>query len=156
MITKWQPAAMAGILLLSAGSLIAQSQGAPLERTASAAEAYDVGREQTLVGTVLTFSNTSQRSPFGPRLTLETASGVIDIHLGDARTLSEHHFAIQAGDTLRIVGETVRLPNNTSQFLARILQKGDQAVAVRTAHGFPIPPTTPAEARDGKQQRGAM
>lgn len=156
MTTKRLAAAIAGILFLCTSPVFPRNQSATPERDPSSTDAYETSREQTLVGTVLSYSNASPRAPFGPRLTLQTASGVIDIHLGDARTLAEKHFTVQVGDSLRVIGETVRLPNNNSQFLARILQKGDQAIAVRTSHGFPIPATTPAVSGDGKQQRGAM
>lgn len=156
MITKWLPATMAGILLLSAGSIFAQNHADAVKSIASSRDAYELDREEMIVGTVLTYSEASHIAPYGPRLTLQTASGVVDIHLGDARTLWASHFTIHTGDSLRVIGETVSFANNTSLFLARILQKGNQAIAVRTSHGFLIPPTTPADAKDSRQQRGAM
>ena len=156
MITKWLPATMAGILLLSAGSVFAQNHADALQPIASPRNAYDLDREQMVVGTVLTYSESSHIAPYGPRLTLQTASGVIDIHLGDARTLWANHFTIHSGDSLRVIGETVGFANNASLFLARILQKGNQAIAVRTSHGFVIPPTNLADAKESRQQRGAM
>jgi hypothetical protein len=155
MITKWLSAAAAGVLLLSAGPLLAQNNAASATQESSFAQSYDIRREQTLVGTVLTYAAAAQSAPFGPRLILQTRAGVVDIHLGDARTLSASHFTIQAGDTLRVIGESVSLPNSTTQFLARILQKDTQAIAVRTSHGFPIPSTIPAGVKDGKKG-GAM
>ncbi len=155
MTTKWLSAATAGMMLFSAGSIFAQNSVAPLGQNSTPTESYDLGREQILVGTVLNYSAASNSAPWGPRLTLQTQTGVVDIHLGDARTLSTNHFTIQTGDTLRVFGEEVNLPNNTKQFLARILQKGTQAIFVRTPHGFPIPPTVPADAKDGKKQAGA-
>lgn len=155
-ITKWISAAMAGTLLLSAGCIFAQNQAAAGRQNAAFMEAYDIGREQAFVGTVLSYTEASQKAPFGPRLSLQTASGVLDIHLGDARTLAQNHFTIQTGDSLRVLGENVRFPNQATQFLARILQKGNQAIAVRTPHGFPIPPTTSGNANDASPKRGAM
>ena len=156
MTTKWLSTATAGMILLSVGSILAQNSVAPLTHNSTSAESYDVGREQILVGTVLSYSAASHSAPWGPRLTLQTQTGVVDIHLGDARTLSTNHFTIQTGDALRVIGEAVNLPNNTTQFLARILQKGTQAIVLRTPHGFPIPPAVPADAKDGKKQAGAM
>ncbi|HMD41444.1 MAG TPA: hypothetical protein VKH45_00090 [Candidatus Acidoferrum sp.] len=156
MTKKWLSVATAGILLLCARSNFAQNRAAPPTQNLSSAEAYEVSRELTLVGTVLSFAPSSLSAPLGPRLRLETPSGIVDVHLGDARTLATSHFTLQTGDTVRIIGETVSLPNHTTQFLARILQKGTETLVVRTPHGFPIPPTIPAQARDGQKQGGVM
>jgi hypothetical protein len=64
------------------------------------------------------------------------------VHLGDPRLLAASHFSIETGDTLRIVGETLNTENNTL-FVARILQKGTQTLAVRTARGLPVPYVPP-------------
>jgi hypothetical protein len=155
-ITKWLSLAAAGLFLLPGSSALAQNISAPSVQSSSSIQAYDINGEQTLVGTVLTYTASSQTAPHGPRLTLQTSSGVVDVHLGDVRTLSANHFAIQTGDTLRIIGENVSLANNTTQFLARILQKGTQAIAVRTTRGFPIPPSHPVDASNAKNQAGVM
>jgi hypothetical protein len=156
MTTKWLSLAAAGLFLLPASSSLAQSNSTSSVQSSSSIQAYDVSREQTLIGTVLSYTASSQTAPLGPRLTLQTPSGVIDVHLGDARTLSANHFTIQTGDTLRIIGENVNLANNIMEFLARILQKGTQAIAVRSTRGFPIPPTHPVDASNGKKQAGVM
>ena len=88
-------------------------------------------RESDVVGTVVAYSANSKTAPFGARATVQTSSGVIEIHLGDVRLLAANHFSIATGDTLRIVGETLAA-GDANLFVARIVQKGTQAVAVRT------------------------
>ncbi|HEY2121224.1 MAG TPA: hypothetical protein VGH37_18705 [Candidatus Acidoferrum sp.] len=156
MTTKWLSLAAAGLFLLPGNSALAQSNSAPSVQSSASIQAYDINRERTLVGIVLTYTASSQTAPHGPRLTLQTSSGVVDVHLGDVRTLSVNRFTIQPGDTLRIIGENVSFANNTTQFLARILQKGTQAIAVRTTRGFLIPPSHPIDASNAKKQAGVM
>jgi len=104
--------------------------------------AYDVNREVTMVGQVVRFSASSTLPPLGPHVRLETASGVIDIHLGDTRLLEAHHMVVENGDSLPIIGEEVTL-GSAKQFVARIVQKARQAIVVRSAGGFPLSPASP-------------
>jgi hypothetical protein len=63
------------------------------------------------------------------------------VHLGNAKVLEANHFALNAGDSVRIVGEPMALGEAT-YFAARIVQKGPQAIAVRNAKGFPLSPAS--------------
>jgi hypothetical protein len=65
---------------------------------------------------------------------------VIDVHLGNAKLLEATHFSLASGDSLRIVGENVPYGSGT-QFLARVIQKGNQTLTVRTVRGFPLAPS---------------
>lgn len=115
---------------------------------------YDVRRESTLVGTVLAYSTDSPNLSPGPHVSLQTPNGAIDVHLGDARLLAASHFVIQPGDTLRIIGEPVAHGSFT-QFVARIIQKGTQALAVRTPRGFPLSYVAPRDSSQS-QSRGVV
>ncbi len=152
---RWLSLGTASALLLVAGTSVAQDKAAQPAANSSSRQAYDLRREQTLVGTVISYSASSSASPLGPRLILQTASGDVDVHLGDARVLEANQFRIQSGDTLRIIGEEVNFSNRT-QFVARILQKGTQAIAVRTTHGFPIAPSAQPTGANGKKQGGLL
>src|SRR5258708_10667683 len=132
-----------------AGAFGQQPPAAPATRAAE----YDVKRESDVVGTVVAFAANSKTSPFGARVTVQTSSGVIEVHLGDARLLAANHFSIATGDTLRIVGETLSA-GNANLFVARIVQKGTQALAVGTAGGFPIPYVAPADTQSAATPRG--
>jgi len=102
---------------------------------------YNANRELSLIGTVVKFETASAIPPMGAHLTLQTASGQVDVHLGNAKVLKTNHFELNAGDNVRIVGEPMALGEGT-YFAARIVQKGAQAVAVRNAKGFVLTPAS--------------
>jgi hypothetical protein len=83
----------------------------------------------------------------GAHLTIQTPSGPVDVHLGNAKVLQASHLELNPGDSVRIVGELLALGDST-YFAARVLQKGAQAVAVRNTRGFVLSPAsamTPAQ-----------
>ncbi len=102
--------------------------------------AYNVSREVFLLGTVVKFDSASDTPPMGAHVLLQTASGQVDVHLGNAKVLQASHLELNPGDSVRIVGEPLALGDST-YFAARIVQKGAQTVAVRNTKGFL---TTPA------------
>ena len=114
---------------------------------------YDVKRETDVVGTVVAYAENSKSGPFGAWATVQTSSGIMEVHLGDPRLLAANHFSIETGDTLRIVGETLSA-GNTSLFVVRIVQKGTQALAVRTARGLPVPYVAPRNTQSAAMHRG--
>ena len=110
-------------------------------------QSYDFNREISLIGTVVKYETASTIPPMGAHVTIQTPSGQVDVHLGNARVLLASHFQLNAGDNVRIVGEPMALSEGT-YFAARIVQKGLQAVAVRNTKGFPLTPAstlTPAQ-----------
>ncbi len=117
--------------------------------------AYDVKRETTLIGTVQAYTPAAQAPPLGPHVALRTSSGVVDVHLGEARLLAANHFTITSGDTLRIIGESVAYGNGT-QFVARIVQKGAQTLAVRSVRGIPLSYMAPRDGTQVKAQGGVL
>jgi hypothetical protein len=143
--------AIPAAVLFAASAALGQQQAAPAVNLA----AYDLKREGTLVGTVTSYTAAASTAPFGARLTLQTSSGVVDVHLGDARLLSANKFSIHTGDTLRIIGETVTL-GSVTQFVARIVQNGNQAVAVRSTRGFPLSYVAPRSTNSSKPQGGVL
>jgi hypothetical protein len=96
---------------------------------------YSVSRESFLIGTVVKFESASNTLPMGAHLILQSSSGPIDVHLGDAKVLRAAHLELNPGDSVRVVGELLALGDGT-YFAARIVQKGAQAVAVRNTKGF--------------------
>lgn len=116
---------------------------------------YDLKREGTLVGTVIAYTESSTTPPLGAHVTLQTTGGVVDVHLADARLLTANNFSIHTGDTLRIIGENVA-SGNASTFLARIVQKGTQALAVRSERGIPVRYVAPKNSGGSKPQGGVL
>ena len=126
---------LGSVLLLATITFAQQKAPSVAQRNLS----YDVSRESSMEGKVIQYTAASSVAPLGPHVTVQTGSGVIDVHLGSAKLLEANNFSLNAGDTIRVVGENVSLGTGT-QFVARVIQKGNQALTVRTVRGFPIKP----------------
>src|SRR6266478_914351 len=100
------------------------------QSTAQQMRAYDVSREVSMQGTVVSFTENSSTAPLGPHVVIQTTSGQVDVHLGDARLLKAKQLTLAAGDSVRVIGENVPYGTAT-QFFARIIQKGSQTLALR-------------------------
>jgi DNA/RNA endonuclease YhcR with UshA esterase domain len=127
---------LAGVLLFSTTAGAQQTAQTAAQRN----QAYDVSRETVVEGKVLQYTAASSVAPLGPHVTVQTSLGVVDVHLGSARLLEANHFSLNSGDSVRIVGENVAYGKG-SQFLARVIQKGTQVLAVRSARGLPLAPS---------------
>lgn len=136
--------------LIFAGSLtfsLAVSAQKAMPSDEQLLRSYNASREISLVGTVVKYETNSAIPPIGAHLTMQTASGSVDVHVGNAKVLQGGHLTLHPGDNVRIVGEPMALGEGT-YFAARIVQKGTVAVAVRNARGLPLTPAstlTPAE-----------
>jgi hypothetical protein len=132
-----------GVLVLSGALALSLSAGAQqtAQPDARRLQSYELSREVSLVGTVVKFEASSSAPPMGAHLLVQTASGQVDVHLGNARVLEASHLELKGGDNVRIVGESLALGDGTF-FAARIVQKGMQAVAVRNAKGFLLRPSS--------------
>jgi len=127
-------AVLAGAVLLC-GAVQAQRgrSGTALQANPSV---YDLNKEQSVQGTVVKFIEKSNGAPFGAHLIVQTASGQVDVHLGDSRLLKQNNFSLAAGNNVRVVGVSSSNPGS-SVFLARLVQVGSNVVAVRSTTGIP-------------------
>jgi hypothetical protein len=123
-------------VLLSAGIASAQQQ-ANVQTASQKNRAYDMSRETVLEGKVLLYTPASSVPPLGAHVTVQTAAGAVDVHVGNANRLAANHLSLSSGDSVRIVGENVTYGKST-QFLARIVQKGNQILEVRSTRGLPL------------------
>jgi hypothetical protein len=105
-----------------------------------AGAAYDVARESVISGKIVQYSSASTTPPLGAHISLQTGSGTIEVHAGNAKVIQASNISLQAGDSVSITGETVTF-GNSSVFVARVIQKGSQSVAVRSKNGVPLLPT---------------
>lgn len=110
----------------------AQQQATPA--TQSNANYYDVSRETVLTGKVLSYTADSTIPPIGAHVTLQTASGPVDVHLGSAKLLELKNFTLQAGDSVRVTGEVLS-SGQMSFFAARLVEDGNQSITVRNEKG---------------------
>jgi hypothetical protein len=125
------------IFILTATLVLCLSTSAQQVTQSSALryQSYDLRREVSLLGTVVKFEPASSAAPIGAHLILQTSSGQVDVHLGNAKVLQANHFELNPGDNVRIIGEDLAFRNGDI-FAARIVQKGVHAVAVRNTKGF--------------------
>jgi hypothetical protein len=120
-----------------ASSVYAQRSTANAVSGKTAPGTYDVAKDVSLQGTVLSFTENSQIPPIGAHVMLQTTAGNVDVHLGDARLLHLTKLNITQGASVRFVGQMSTAGKN-QVFLARLVQVGAQVVAVRSVHGLPL------------------
>jgi hypothetical protein len=121
-------------------SVVAQGQQIPQVAQHRAGAAYDLARENVISGRILQYSSSSTTAPFGAHISLQSGSGTVEVHAGNAKLIQASNISLQAGDTVSITGATVPF-GNSSVFVARIIQKGSQSVKVRSKNGMPLLPT---------------
>jgi hypothetical protein len=149
--TCFSCAAFAGALLSGPFSSAQQKQ-TPLPQ---AMAPYELSRETMIQGTVLSFTASSQVAPIGPHATVQTASGIVDVHLGNADTMKTNDIFLASGDSVKIVGESANFGNG-SVFLARVLQKGNQTATLRNLKGIPLAPRRPGAVKARSAFGGAQ
>jgi hypothetical protein len=121
---------------------------------------YDISQDVSLQGSVLKFTENSAAPPLGAHLLLQTASGSVDVHIGNSRLLQNARMNLAAGANLRVIGQ-MQAFGKSQVFFARLVQQGSQLVAVRSDRGLPLSPSAVRAARasgkpaDTKQQGGA-
>jgi hypothetical protein len=133
--------AMAAVLLgaVAGLALCVGAQGQQIQQIVEhrAGAAYDVARESVISGKIVQYSSASTTPPFGAHISLQSGSGTVEVHAGNAKLIQASNISLQAGDTVSITGETVPF-GNSSVFVARIIQKGSQSVTVRSKNGMPL------------------
>jgi hypothetical protein len=139
-----------GIGWLCVGLWLAGVSGAQAQKApgvgARQNQAYDVSRESVLQGSVVQFTAQSSVAPLGAHVSVQTASGPVDVHIGSAKILENNHFTLAVGDNIKVVGENLPYGNGT-QFFARLIEKRGQSMAVRGTRGFPLRPVTSSGAK---------
>ena len=128
-------AVFASALLLCSAAQAQRGRSGPVLKSA----AYDLSKEQSVQGTVLKFVERGGTAPFGAHVIVQTASGQVDVHLGDARLLRQNNFTLAEGSNVRVVGIT-RAIGESNVFLARLVQVGNNLIAVRSTTGIPYVP----------------
>ena len=149
-------AVLAGALLLCGAAEAQRSRsGTALKPNSSV---YDLSKEQTVLGTVVSFVEKSNVAPFGAHAIVQTGTGQVDVHLGNSQFLKQNNFALAAGSSVRVIG--INSSTGTSNvFLARVVQTGTNVLAVRSTTGIPYVPGgirgKQASLEAARQQEGA-
>jgi hypothetical protein len=124
---------LAGTVLLCASTGFAQQPSVPAVHQND----YVISRESSLQGKVVEYTATSHVAPVGAHVTVQTSSGIVDVHLGNVRLINANHLTLEAGDSVTITGENVPFGSGTV-FAARIIQKGSVSVTLRSKNGMPL------------------
>jgi hypothetical protein len=98
---------------------------------------YNIANDVSLQGTILSYTENSQTPPIGTHLVLQTSTGNVEVHLGDARLLHLAKMNLAQGMSIRVVGQTQTVGAKPI-FMARLVQSGAQILAVRSVHGLPL------------------
>ncbi len=136
-------ALFASLLILSgvvAVSLYAQT--APSRATRNTmVSAYDISKEVKVSGTIEKIDGFGPNGPIGTHILIQTASGVVDAHLGFGSAASAKNLGISVGQQVTVVGmmETV---GNSNVLMARILTTPSRVIVLRNEHGIPVRGTT--------------
>src|SRR5260370_42666459 len=73
------------------------------ESNAHRLQAYDLRREVFLLGTVVKYPTASAVPPMGAHLIVQSSSGPVDVHLGNAKVLLANILELQPADNDRII-----------------------------------------------------
>src|SRR6266567_2364792 len=139
------------VIFAFAGSAFAQRPGTNAVAAKQAAGTYDVSKDVSVQGMVVKYTENSQTPPIGAHVLLQTSSGNVDVHLGDARLLHLAKLTLAQGTNARVVGQMGTAGQNPV-FFARLVQVGTQLFAVRSNHGLPL---SPAGVRANKALRAS-
>ena len=147
------------VFLAAAFLLSAVAGGQQVRQKAQSTKpAYDLTRDTVLEGTVLKYTENSSLPPLGAHVTVQTSSGPVEVHLGDARFLKFHMFTLTEGSSVKITGQNLSYGRG-AMFFARIIQQGGQALALRSVDGAPLWLAGARAQRGGvqkSQQAGAL
>ena len=120
------------ILLVGAGITAGQQAAVRPAAAPARIHAYVAARETILEGVFLRFE------PAGSgRILVQTASETVTADLGPREYLAAHSLTLVAGDSVRLLGVSSTTRQGTV-FLARLIQKGGEALVLRTAQGAPL------------------
>jgi hypothetical protein len=126
---------LSGAVCLLGSAAFSQQPHSGVSSGKTAPGAYSIANDVSLQGTVLKYTENSAAPPFGTHVLLQTPSGNVDVHLGDARLLHLAKLTITPGSNIRFVGQ-MNTAGSKQIFLARLVQLGSQVLAVRNEHGF--------------------
>lgn len=135
----------------------AQSQAATTAVPAGAAEAfpaYDLAKEINIQGAVQKIEVVTEAGLLGTHIQLQTAKGIVDVHLGSAPVASAKTLSLVTGQTVSITGMMAD-SDGKSVLLARVLTTSNHIFILRNEHGLPTRAIMPrGSSASGIAQRG--
>lgn len=122
-------------LLVLPSALYAQRSKAASSKAAPGG--YDIANDVSLQGTIVSYTENSKNPPIGTHVLLQTPSGNVDVHLGDAHLLHLAKLNLAPGQSVRFVGQSQTV-GQSAVFMARLVQLGTQVLALRSDRGLPL------------------
>ena len=121
--------AVIAVLLLTFGVKPGPSeQGAAL---------YNLSTETTMKGTVGAVEDYTcpvSENEIGRHLRLQTATGMMEIHLAPARVMRSQKFTFSPGDQIEVLGSKVKIQGQES-IIAREVTRGSESFFIRDREG---------------------
>jgi hypothetical protein len=106
-------------------------------RTNTMVPAYDLTKEIKIQGTIQKIDTTGSNGLAGTQILIQTATGVVDAHLGFGAASNPTALGISEGQSVTIVGMMQTVGSNTV-LLARILTTPNHIFVLRNEHGIPV------------------
>jgi hypothetical protein len=132
-VMRFFVAALLGGLLV-ASPLLAQTP--PAKAPTPKAPEYDPTAEVTFTGVVEDFHESQLRGDHpGLHLMVKTETESIEVHACPVRFLKELDFALDKGDTVKVIGSR---PGGTGVVIAREITKGQTSLILRDKAGAPV------------------
>jgi hypothetical protein len=101
---------------------------------------YDTSTEVTVHGSIQEVKQVTGgmgiRNMTGTHVILKTDQETIEIHLGPSTFIADQKLVLQKDDVVEVIGSRVTVAG-ANAILARQVRKGEQAVTLRDAQGFP-------------------
>jgi len=120
-------------LVVAAPSVSAQPPGGARMRM----PAYDASTEVTISGTVDKVLQPQHGRMTGSHLMVNTADGMIEVHLGPSSFVAREGFNFAAGDQVKVVGSKVMF-GGAPAILAREVTKDGKTLNLRDTTGRPV------------------
>ena len=124
--------------LLAASPVLAQAPPAkaPEKKAPAKAPEYDPKAEVTIEGVVEDFHESQMRGDHpGLHLIVKTETETVEVHACPVRFMKELDFAIEKGDTVKVVGSR---PDPDGIVVAREVTKGQTTLILRDKDGTPV------------------
>ena len=137
----WKTTAVLAALAVFGIATLAFAQRCPY--CGASAPNYDPAAEKTIAGTV---ADVKTMTPAGRgmgmgggglHLTLDTASGPVDVHVGPASFVASKNMTFAKGDAVTVAGAVAGASGQTL-VVAREIRKGDAVLTLRDDKGFPL------------------
>jgi hypothetical protein len=128
--------AILGAVVAAAMPAAAQSASGPDAASSSMVRVYDISKEIKVEGMIQRVV-TDSASPLGTHVLVETASGVVDAHLGSGASAKPSYLGIAEGQNVTLVG-MMETFNSNPVLVTRLLTTSNRIFVLRNEHGIPV------------------